>query len=267
LVDTSKDEYQKRYKAGLVESLARQIKDAKLFAETRISSWEKLTTAAQIDIASVYLESGDANTAHSWLKKIPVDDTSHDYERDELLLNIYRQLGEDQKLTELLYKKFKSYRSSETLQELLDVIGEDKRGDVIFAETAEILSDKQFRCHDAEFLISIEKIDEAGTYLLDRASQIDGDLYSSLLPLAQTMETEERSLAASIIYRSLLSSILDRGYTKAYSYGAQYLKKLDIMAASITDGGNFEIHDVYKGRIYETHKRKRSFWPKYEGKL
>ncbi|MEA3467819.1 MAG: hypothetical protein U9R57_06305 [Thermodesulfobacteriota bacterium] len=266
LVDTSKDEYQKRYKAGLIESLARQIKDAKLFAETRISSWEKLTTAAQIGIARVYLESGDANTAHSWLKKISADDTSHGYEQDELLLNIYRQLGEDQKLTELLYKKLKSYRSTDTLQELLDVIGEEKRGDVILAETAEILSDKQFRSHDAEFLISIGKIDAAETYLLDRASKINGDLYSSLLPLAQTMETEERSIAASVIYRSLLTSILDRGYTKAYSYGAQYLKQLDTMADSISDWGDFEIHDVFKNRIYEAHKRKRSFWPKYDGK-
>jgi len=65
----------------------------------------------------------------------------------------------------------------------------------------------------------------------------------------------------------LLTLILDRGYTKAYSYGAQYLKKLDTMAASITDWGNFEIHDVFKDGIYEAHKRKRSFWPKYEGKL
>ncbi len=91
------------------------------------------------------------------------------------------------------------------------------------------------------------------------------DLYLSLLPLAQTMETEERSLAATILYRSLLTSILERGYTKAYSYGAQYLKKLDTLAASISDWGNFETHDLFKDRIYEAHKQKRSFWPKYEG--
>ncbi len=91
-------------------------------------------------------------------------------------------------------------------------------------------------------------------------------LLPNLMPTTQTRETEERSIAASVTFRSLLSSILDRGYTKACSYGAQYLKKLDTMAASITDWGNFEMHDVYKGRIYEAHKRKRSFWPKYEGK-
>jgi len=106
----------------------------------------------------------------------------------------------------------------------LNVIGKDKRDDVILSETAEILADSGFKSSNAEFLTSIGKIKEAETYLLDRADKINGDLYSSLLPLAKTMETEERSLAASIIYRNLLVSILERGYTKAYSYGIQYLK-------------------------------------------
>ena len=87
------------------------------------------------------------------------------------------------------------------------------------------------------------------------------------MPTTQTMETEERNIAASVIYRSLLTSILDRGYTKAYSYGAQDLKNWIPWLLQELIGGNFEIHDVFKDRIYEAHKRKRSFWPKYEGKL
>jgi len=264
LVDNEKDEYRKRHNFHLIESLARQIKDAELFAKTRIASWRELTPAAHIDIASVYLESGDVHTAHSWLKKIPTDDTSQEYEREKLLLQIYKQLGDDQELAALLHKQLKAYRSTEQLQALLNVIGEDKRDDVILTETVEIRKSLRFVARDAEFLTSIGKIDEAETYLLDRADQIDGDFYLSLLPLAQTMDTEERSLAATVIYRSLLTSILGRGYTKAYSYGAQYLKKLDTLAASISDWGHFETHDLFKDRIYEAHKRKRSFWPKYE---
>ncbi len=266
LVDNEKDEYRKRHNSRLIESLARQIKDAELFAKTRIASWRELTPAAHIDIASVYLESGDVHAAHSWLKKIPNDDTSQEYEREKLLLQIYKQLGDDQELAALLYKQFKAYRSTEQLQELLNVIGKDKRDDVILSETAEILADSGFKSSNAEFLTSIGKIKEAETYLLDRADKINGDLYSSLLPLAKTMETEERSLAASIIYRNLLVSILERGYTKAYSYGIQYLKKLDTLAALIADWGNFETHDAFKNGIYVAHKRKRSFWPKYEEK-
>ena len=52
-----------------------------LFGKTRIASWGQLTPAAYFDIARVYLESGDV---HSWLKKIPNDDTSQEYEQEKL---------------------------------------------------------------------------------------------------------------------------------------------------------------------------------------
>ena len=264
VVDNEKDEYRKRHNLGLIESLARQIKDAQLFAETRIASWRELPPAAHIEIARVYLECNDVHAAHSWLKKIPDDETSQDYERDELLVKIYRQLGEDQKLAELLYKKFKSYRSIERLQALLEAIGVERRDDVILTETAEILESQRFVDSDAEFLVSIGKIDETETYLLERAEQIDGALYSSLLPLAKAMESEGRNLTASLIYRNLLSSILERGYTTAYPHGIQYLKKLDKLADLIADWDKLENHETFKDRIYLAHKLKRSFWPKYE---
>jgi len=83
--DGAKDEYKKRHHLMLIESLARQIKDAELFEKTRIASWGKLSTAALIDIARVYLESGDVETAHSWIRKIPEGETFQAYERDQLL--------------------------------------------------------------------------------------------------------------------------------------------------------------------------------------
>jgi len=61
-----------------------------------------------------------------------------EYEREKLLLQIYKQLVDDQELAALLHKQLKAYRSIEKLQVLLDVIGEDKRDDVIISETADI---------------------------------------------------------------------------------------------------------------------------------
>ena len=263
--DDEKDEYKKRHHLMLIESLARQIKDAKLFEQTRIASWGKLSTAALIDIARVYLESGDVETAHSWLKKIPEGETFQAYERDQLLLEIYQKQGDTEKLTGLLYQKFRSYHSTDTLQALLDVIGHDKRDEVISAEVAQILESTGLSESDAEFLISIGKIDEAEEYLLNRAEQLDGDHYGSLLSLAEAMESESRNLAASLIYRSLLLSILERGYTKAYPYGIRYLKNLDKLAVSVPDWKSFNNHEAFKDQIVQAHGRKRSFWSKYEG--
>jgi hypothetical protein len=246
--------------------LARQIKDAKLFEKTRIASWGKLSTAALIDISRVYLESGDIETAHAWLKKIQEGETFQAYERDKLLEEIYHKQGDSEKLTELLYQNFRSYPTTDTLQALLDVIGYDKRDDVINTEVAQILKSDRLRESDAEFLISIGKIEEAEQYLLGLADQLDGNHYGSLLSLAEAMEAENRNLAASLMYRSLLISILERGYTKAYPHGIRYLKKLDRLSATVSDWKEFNHHEAFKAQIIEDHGRKRSFWSKYEVK-
>jgi len=264
LADQDKDEYGKRHHLRLIESMARQIKDANLFEKTRIASWGKLSTAAFIDIARVYLESGEVETAYSWLKKIPKDETFQVNDRDQMLLEIYRKQGDAKKLTELLYQKFKLQHSTETLQELLEVVGNDKRGEIISDEVAFILESSVLRESDAEFLISLGKISEAEEYLLKRADQLNGNYYGRLITLAEAMAAENCNLAASLIYRSLLVSILERGYTKAYPHGISYLKKLDKLAVSITHWKGFNNHEAFKDQIAHAHGRKRSFWSKYE---
>jgi len=264
--DKEKNEYGKRHHLRSIESLARQIKDATLFEKTRIASWGKLSTAALIDIARVYLESGDVETAHSWLNKIPEGETYQAYEQDKLLEEIYHKQGDSEKLTELLFQKFRSYHSTDTLQAILDVIGNDKRDEVVADEVKVILKSDRLRESDAEFLISIGKINEAELYLLKRADQLDGNHYGSLLSLAEVMEKENRHLVTSLMYRSLLISILERGYTKAYPHGIRYLKKLDKLAANVADWKKFHHHEAFKAQIIEGHGRKRSFWSKYEVK-
>ena len=186
--DKEADEYGKRHHLMLIESLARQIKDAELFENIRIASWGKLSTAALIDIARVYLESGNVETAHSWLNKIPEGEKFQAYERDKLLLEIYKKQGDSDKLTDLLFQKFRSYHSKNTLQALLDVIGQDKRDDIIADGVVQILESSALRESDAEFLIAIGKMDEAEAYLIERADQLDGNHYGSLLSLAETMD-------------------------------------------------------------------------------
>lgn len=103
---------------------------------------------------------------------------------------------------------------------------------------------------------------EAEEYLLKHADQLDGNQYGSLLSLAEAMDSENCHLATSLIYCSLLVSILERGYTKAYSHGVRYLKKLDKLATSVADWKDFIHHEAFKEQIIHAHGRKRSFWSK-----
>jgi len=263
--ENAKDEYDKRRWLYRVESLARQIGDARLFEATRLASWgTPPSTAACLDIAQVHLENGDPESALCWLKKIPVDTAFQADKRDELLLNAYGQLGKTDEQTQTARRIFRRYRSDHTLEQLLSVIGPRHREAVIAEETRVILATKALSLSDAAFLLSVGRTDDAERYLLARANQLNGSQYNSMLSLAKAFESNEQPLAASMLYRAMLDSILDRGYSKAYDHAVRYLKKLEALAESIADWQTFDDHEAYMQRLQQRHRRKFSFWSKYE---
>ena len=261
--DKESAEYGKRHWLMLVESLARQLKDAPLFEQTRIASWGSLSTAACIDIARVYFESGDCPTALAWLEKIPQAETFMADERDELLLKVYEQIGNASNRADITWRMFRRDRNLHSLDRLLEVIGSEQKDSVVAGEVVSILAATFLSLADTTFLVSVERFDEAETYMFDHADQLNGDHYTLLLPLAEAMEKNSRLLCASLLYRSLLDSILRRAQTKTYSYGVRYLKKLDLLAGSITGWGTIEPHAVYKAELQLHHGRKSSFWSRY----
>lgn len=263
MADGESDEYHKRHWLGLVESLARQLKDAPLFERTRRASWGSLSTAACVDIARVYLESGDGQTALAWLEKIPVTENFMAKDRDSLLLEVHNRLGDPARRAEVAWRIFRRHRSLASLTRLLDVIGSDQRDAVVAGEVAAILGEDRFSPGDAAFLVEVERPDDAENYLLRHADALNGDDYSGLLPLAEAMEQSGRHLCASLLYRALLDSILRRAQTKTYPHGARYLRKLDKLAGTITDWRTFESHDFYKENLRLNHGRKSSFWSRY----
>ena len=154
-----------------------------------------------MDIARVYLESGDAKTALSWLEKISTDETYQAHERDRLLLTIFGHLSEKQKQKDVAWRIFRRNRSKDALEALLAVIGKELRKAVVKEETQSILSNATLSLSDAAFLVQMERMEAAEHYLLERVEQLDGGFYESLLPLAEAMESGARNLAATVLLR------------------------------------------------------------------
>lgn len=263
LADQEPGEYQRRNWLRGVESLARQFKDPALFERARLASWGTLSTAACVDIARVYLECGNELAALTWLEKIPEADTYMQAERDNLLLEIHGRTGNSSRQSEAAWRIFRRSRSASSLLLLLDVIGHDKRDDLLTDEIGAILGSARFSPLDAAFLVEIERQDAAETYVLKHADQLNGDYYGGLLPLSEAMEKSGRLLCASIIYRALLDSILRRAQSRIYHHGVNYLLKLDLLARCISEWSSAETHDVYLLELRRDHGRKSSFWSKY----
>ncbi len=251
--ESVQDEFEGRACFHLIESLALQLKDAPLFEKTRIASWGEPNGPACLSIARAYLDSGDARTALTWVERFPSEERFRAYERDQLLLEIHGRLGNRAQQEEAAWRLFRRHRSTETLNDLLSVIGEERRADIVADEVTAILDVPNLSESDAWFLIENNHMEEADTYLIERAEQLDGANYWLLLELVEPFEATGRQLAVTAIYRALLDSVLERGYTKAYSHAARYLKALDRIAETVEEWRGLVAHDTYAAQLRERH--------------
>lgn len=257
------DSREKRHWQSGMQTLAEELKDAALFEKITTEMYPSLPTAICLDIAGVYLKAGDPKKALEWINKIPHEDEYMIYEKYELLLAIYQKLGDVEKSTEVAWILFRRNRTEKSLSQLLDVIGPDKRDKVLQDECKIILNQTELSLIDAHFLFDMGLLDEAAKYILSHREQLNGDQYGSILPLATGFEENKKYLAASILYRALLESILRRAQSKYYHHGVRYLKKLDKLSPLVTDWGDCISHQDYFQDLSEKHKRKSSFWGRY----
>ena len=113
-----------------------------------------------------------------------------------------------------------------------------------------IQKNQTFKLSDAEFLISVGEVGEAGKYILGRAGRIDGRFnFSELNSIASAMDSEKRYSAAGLTFSELLNSVLERGYAKAYPHGVRRLKTLDKQSANITDWKSFNSYEYIKDQV------------------
>jgi len=243
-----------------VESLARQVKDAPLFEKTRIAAWGKTPVAACLDIAEVYFESGDSDKALHWMEKIPHGERFKAQERDDLLARIYKNIGDFGKLHEVALRNFRRHRSKKALVRLLEVIGSEKRDEVVAGEVDLIMMGIHFSLCDAVFLLDTGRPDQTEKYLLNRVEQVEASDYKSFQRFAIKLEENKLLLGAVVVYRVLLGSILDRRLNSAYSSGARYLRRMETLSRSIDDWRGLDNHQSYFKMLKEKHGRKSSFW-------
>ncbi|NQU47201.1 MAG: hypothetical protein HQ519_01020 [Planctomycetes bacterium] len=268
-----------RHALSHASNLAKQLNDAPLFDELIHTGWRQtceewedpdrhhpdvLPVGRTLEIAQVYFQSGDPESALNWLNKIPADESFMRREIDELTLQIHRQLGNQPELEAITGRHFRKFPSVGHLDALIEVIGEGQRPKIVAEATQAILRNPTFSSSAAEFLLEVGEIQSASAYVRQNVDQIEGGYYPSLRSLAEALQTHQDHLGASILYRALLSSILTDGRPKAYSHGVRYLRKLDELATSIIDWEKLPDHTVFLATLRLQHGRKRSFWFKYD---
>jgi hypothetical protein len=247
----------------LVDELARQLNDPDLFERASRESDPPLGVAARTEIAQVWLSAGKPRTALEWIESIDPSQTFWARERDDVLRAIHEKLGNRDEVERLAWKRFREGRSAAGLEELLRVIGEQHRDDIVTSEAERILSEPGFRAGEAAYLIDCDLLALAAKYVVDRRQEIDGHDWSRLVPLAKALQRTGEHLAATIVFRALLDATLERGYSPAYSHAAKHLRHLDQLEAAVIDWGDIPPHDAYTSALRASHGRKSSSWAHY----
>jgi hypothetical protein len=109
------------------------------------------------------------------------------------------------------------------------------------------------------FLVEWPKLDVAAEHVLANAKKWDGDLYEFLVPAADAL-ADSQPVAATLLYRVLLSHILDRGISQAYEHAARYMRALATLSLNLPDKPPFIDHAAYVGELQNRHGRKYGFW-------
>ena len=79
-----------------------------------------------------------------------------------------------------------------------------------------------------------------------------------LRPAAEALE-EKFPEAASLLYRRLVESVLERGSSKQYQYAARDLLSCARLAPHLPVPGSIESHAAFVARLQKAHGRKYGF--------
>jgi hypothetical protein len=237
--------------------IARALRDPLLHEQSiRIHSPEPNELQA-IDIASHYVECGDAARALRWLGR-PFA-TSNEYQRLSLLDRAYALLGDRARQIDVRRERYRRAPGIHTYRALEEILPTAERS----AFRAQACQDAKSNPHAAtaaELLFALEEPCLAEELIIDRANELDGRNYVLLTSLAEAARASGCWLAATIIWRALLDAILARGYAKAYGHGARYLRELRAIASEIEDFHGYPAHADYERSLRMAHGRKTSFW-------
>lgn len=109
------------------------------------------------------------------------------------------------------------------------------------------------------FLIEWPSLEDADLLVRGRIAELDGRNYEALGRAAEAL-TEKWPVSATLLYRALVLSVLERGYAKAYRYAARDLASASMLAPRLAPDGGITSHAEFYATIRARHGRKYAFW-------
>ena len=110
-----------------------------------------------------------------------------------------------------------------------------------------------------EFLIAWPRLDLAVRHVFDNEHRWDGRHTNVLLPAADTL-SEVDPLAATLLYRTIVSDVLKLAMVSAYDDAAAALIALNRLEPRLPENSGFTDHRSFMTELRRLHARKQGFW-------
>lgn len=251
------DKYSKEQIIRQLRDIADIEKDVDKYLALQVEFPSGYPEHAHLQAAKRLSQAGRAKEALERMRYVKPDTIAWRDDIDSTLLRCYELLGRADDMFQLLESRFLESPSEARLEQLLKVSGGGRKNRERFIDE---LASKGPRPEALlDFFVEIKDIKRLAALVLKNHERWDGNEYYSLAPAAKLLE-DLFPLEATILYRSLLDSLLSRANSKYYHHAARYWSLLIALESRIRDYAPICSHYEYCSLIREAHRRKSAFW-------
>lgn len=245
-----------------IGQVAIALKDPELYDESVRISYPEPNESQLLDIIGKYIQLGSPEAARKLLDQKEWTGYDRSY-ADRYYKEIFKLLGDTKSLISQYKSTWENIPSLDNLEEYLKLAGPAEKDSIEKIAEKKALIDSDYS-RGFSVLIHLNKIEEAEGLILTNQKYFNECNYTTHLRLLDLLG-ERSPVSRIIIYRSLLTDILNRAYSNAYNHAAKYYKKLQFLNEQINVyPGKLMDHAAFSAALHEKHGRKNSFWSRVE---
>ena len=182
-----------------------------------------------------------------------------DWERETLRIRALEMLGRREQAQEIRWRLFEHTLHPDLLRSYLKVLPDFEDEEALERAFA-FASNHASAIMALSLLISWPNLELAAELVIRRHEALDGRHYEILNPAAEAL-SETHPHAATVLYRRMIDSVLERGASKSYPYAANNLVACKDLAYQVDwQLCRLEPHDRYLADLRQRHGRKSGFW-------
>jgi hypothetical protein len=218
-------------------------------------------------IASRLIQATRAEEALVWIDKSSIGNArqvgavAHPLaqEHDRLRIEALEQLGRRGEAQTARWALFGETLSRDVLRAYLRALP-DFEDDAALQQALALTLSHPEALRALDFLTRWPNLATAARLVVERLSELDGRDYQVLEPAADVL-SDAHPLAATLLRRRMIDSVLDRAASTAYSYAAKKLAACEALDGQVDwSTSPWPSHTDYIADLHARHARKHSFW-------